>query len=157
MEAFINEPLYSFLFLLIGCICLLLEVFIPSGGILGFLAVFSSGWGIFGFFAQGSFVLGAGSTVGFLAYASGMFYLILKRLTFKGVITPEASSSVDERLLVEDLVGEEGVTVAPLRPAGMALFKDKKVDVVSVGDFIEMDQRVKVVEISGNRVVVRAI
>ena len=64
MEAFLNEPLYSVLFLLIGCICLLLEVFIPSGGILGFLAVFSSGWGIVGFFAQGSFVLGAGSIVG---------------------------------------------------------------------------------------------
>ena len=43
----------------------------------------------------------------------------------------------------------------PLRPAGMALIKGKKVDVVSVGDFVEKDRAVELVEISGNRVVVR--
>ena len=45
--------------------------------------------------------------------------------------------------------------MTPLRPAGMALINGKKVDVVSIGDFIEKDCAVEVVEISGNRVVVR--
>jgi len=62
---------------------------------------------------------------------------------------------VDER--ITDLVGREGVTVTPLRPAGMAEIDGAKVDVVALGDFIERDVRVRVVDNSGNRVVVRRI
>ena len=91
--------------------------------------------------------------MGFILYAGIILYVVLKRVTFKGFMTPESSSSVDER--VDGLLGHQGQTVTPLRPAGMALINGKKVDVVSVGDFIERDCVVEVVEISGNRVVVR--
>lgn len=157
MEDLLNNPLYSFMFLLVGCVCLLLEVFVPSGGILGFLAVFASGFGVFSLFYQDMFLAGVGSMVGFVAYAALMFYIIIKKITFKGTMTPETSTSVDERLLLDDLIGVEGVTVTALRPAGMALLNDKKVDVVSIGTFIEKDERVKVIEVEGNHVVVRTI
>ena len=42
-----------------------------------------------------------------------------------------------------------------LRPAGMAIISDRKVDVVSVGEFIDKDVDIIVVDVSGNRVVVR--
>jgi membrane-bound serine protease (ClpP class) len=157
MEELLNNSFYSFMFLLVGCVCLLLEIFVPSGGILGFLAVFSSGFGIFSLFYQDLYFAGFGSMVGFVGYAALMFYIIIKKITFKGAITPENSTSVDERLLLDNLKGVEGVTVTPLRPAGMALLNDMKVDVVSIGTFVEKDQKVRVVEIEGNRVVVRAI
>ena len=56
-----------------------------------------------------------------------------------------------------DLVGQEGVALTTLRPAGMARFGYKKVDVVSEGEVIDPDSRVRVIEVKGNRVVVRAI
>ena len=39
MDILINELFYSWLFLLLGFIFLFLEIFIPSGGILGVLAL----------------------------------------------------------------------------------------------------------------------
>jgi membrane-bound serine protease (ClpP class) len=57
----------------------------------------------------------------------------------------------------KDLVGQEGVALTTLRPAGMARFGEKKVDVVSEGEVVDRDARVRVVEVKGNRVVVRAV
>src|SRR5699024_6347323 len=54
-----------------------------------------------------------------------------------------------------ELMGLEGITVTPLRPAGTALLDRERIDVVSEGGFIEENKRVKVVNIEGMRVVVR--
>ena len=53
--------------------------------------------------------------------------------------------------------GDIGIATSPLRPAGVARFGDDFEDVVSEGTFIEEGQRVKVVHLSGNRIVVREI
>jgi len=55
----------------------------------------------------------------------------------------------------DELLGEEGVTVSELRPAGIALINGRRTDVVTDGEFVAVDQAVEVVEVSGNRVVVR--
>ncbi len=55
----------------------------------------------------------------------------------------------------DDLLGEEGITITPLRPSGTALIQDRKIDVVSDGDFVEKGARVKVVDTSNVRVMVR--
>ena len=41
-----------------------------------------------------------------------------------------------------------------LRPAGKARFGERDIDVVTEGEFIEKDARVKILAIKGNRVVV---
>nr|HPJ71806.1 NfeD family protein [bacterium] len=51
--------------------------------------------------------------------------------------------------------GLRGVTVTKLRPAGIALFRGKRLDVVSQGDALPAGEDVEVVKVSGNRVVVR--
>jgi len=51
--------------------------------------------------------------------------------------------------------GQTGITVKPLRPAGSVKFGNKIADVVSDGDFIGINENVKIVEFSGNRIVVR--
>lgn len=52
-------------------------------------------------------------------------------------------------------VGDRGVAVSPLRPAGKARFGDRLVDVVADGEFIERQTEVEVADVLGNRVVVR--
>jgi len=54
------------------------------------------------------------------------------------------------------LMGASGSTTTPLRPAGTALFGEELVDVVSDGGFIQPGQKVMVIQVEGNRVVVRA-
>jgi membrane-bound serine protease (ClpP class) len=54
-------------------------------------------------------------------------------------------------------VGDQGIADSLLRPAGKVQFGDRFVDVVSDGTFIDRGRPVRVVEISGNRVVVREV
>jgi membrane-bound serine protease (ClpP class) len=54
----------------------------------------------------------------------------------------------------KSLVGREGVAVSILRPAGKAMFGDQLADVVTEGDLIPKDERVRVVRVEGSRVVV---
>ena len=153
METLISDPFYSFLFIGGGMIFLFLEVFVPSGGILGILSLGSTAFGIYGLFYQGRPFLGFGAIVGtaFLTYLGIRFGL--KRFHFSGSLPPETSSSVDEK--IGNLLGKEGVTYTPLRPAGVAIIDGKKVDVVTPGHFIEQNVAVRVIDNSGNRVVVR--
>ncbi|HID22091.1 MAG TPA: peptidase, partial [Planctomycetaceae bacterium] len=55
------------------------------------------------------------------------------------------------------LVGQRGVAISPLRPAGKAQFGDQFVDVISEGPFVEPGSRIEVIEVSGNRVLVREV
>lgn len=54
-------------------------------------------------------------------------------------------------------LGAAGKTVTELRPAGAAELNGERVDVVSQGEFIEAGIDVEVIEVSGNRVVVKAV
>ena len=54
-----------------------------------------------------------------------------------------------------NLVGKSGKSITPLRPVGAALINDQRVDVVTLGDFIDAEVEVEVILVEGNRVVVR--
>ncbi len=53
------------------------------------------------------------------------------------------------------LVGKEGVAFTPLRPSGTGLIDGRRVDVAADSEFIEKDSPITVVEVEGNRIVVR--
>jgi membrane-bound ClpP family serine protease len=55
------------------------------------------------------------------------------------------------------LLGAIGEAATTLRPAGKARFGDEYLDVVAEGSFVEEGARVQVVEIEGNRIVVKEI
>ncbi len=52
-------------------------------------------------------------------------------------------------------VGAEGIADSDLRPAGKVMIDGDLVDVVTEGDYVEQGDRVAVLQIEGNRVVVR--
>ena len=52
-------------------------------------------------------------------------------------------------------VGQVGTVQSPLRPAGKVEFAEEFYDVVSEGDFVDAGDQVRILEIQGNRVVVR--
>jgi membrane-bound serine protease (ClpP class) len=55
------------------------------------------------------------------------------------------------------LLGAVGLTMTVLRPAGSVQFGDLYIDVVSDGSFVPAGARVQVVEVEGNRIVVREV
>lgn len=53
-----------------------------------------------------------------------------------------------------DLLGLEGIAHSDLRPGGTAYFGERKIDVVTGGDYIRRDTPIRIVEAHGHRVVV---
>jgi membrane-bound serine protease (ClpP class) len=55
------------------------------------------------------------------------------------------------------LLGTVGEAATTLRPAGKARFGDEYLDVIAEGSYVEEGTRVQVIEVEGNRVVVKAV
>jgi membrane-bound ClpP family serine protease len=55
------------------------------------------------------------------------------------------------------LLGAIGVAATTLRPSGMVRFGDEFIDVVAEGSYVEPGTRVQVIEIEGNRIVVKEV
>ena len=71
---------------------------------------------------------------------------MFKSLTLDSVV-PDAEAK-------EGLLGLEGIAHSDLRPGGTAYFDDRKLDVVTYGDYIARQSPVRIVEVHGNRIVV---
>ncbi len=56
-----------------------------------------------------------------------------------------------------NLVGKEGVSITPLRPAGAIELDGERIDVVTEGDFLPAGTMVRVMGLDGTRIIVRAI
>lgn len=66
--------------------------------------------------------------------------------------TVHGDAAVQARLY--ELVGKTGMATTTLRPAGKAKIEGRLLDVVTQGDFIEKDVRIRVLRLEGNRIVV---
>ena len=75
------------------------------------------------------------------------------------VLKPPPEESVAEKAISvpSRLLGAIGVSVTTLRPAGKAQFGDEFLDVVAEGDYVEPGKRLQIIEIEGNRIVVKEI
>lgn len=89
-------------------------------------------------------------------------FALLPRSSMKNMLVLEAairatSEGGREGEAVKEVLasGETGVAESFLRPAGIARFGNRRVDVTSEGDFIERGEQVRIVRVSGNRVVVK--
>ena len=82
------------------------------------------------------------------------------RLRRSGVILPQSTdrdegyTSADVRT---DMEGAAGVAITPLRPAGVGLFGEERLDVVSESEWIEEGTRIRILSAEGYRHVVRAL
>jgi len=68
-------------------------------------------------------------------------------------LSPEDAAGLD----LSGLLGAVGQAATALRPAGRARFGDDFVDVVAEGTYVDAGARVQVIEIEGNRVVVKEV
>jgi membrane-bound serine protease (ClpP class) len=89
-------------------------------------------------------------------------FAFLPKLPFKSKLILDTaisatSSGGREKEAIEEIManGVSGVAESFLRPAGIARFGDKRIDVISEGDFIEKGETVIVVRTAGNKVVVK--
>ncbi len=162
-----------------GLSCLLLEVFVIPG-----FGVFGLGGGVLVLaslvLASQTFVLPRNSyqfdqlaqSLGVVA-ASGVGLIVVayflrkrlprSRLFSRMLLEPPAGEEAEtirrREALVDfyDLVGSQGTTTTQLTPGGKARFGERLVDVMADGEVIGRGVTIEVVEVHGNRVVVREV
>lgn len=150
--------------IVLGVVLLAVEaLLLPGFGVAGVLGIGVLGYSVFRIFQESWLTVLGTSTVFAGAMLAGLLWFlpysrVASRLRLATRIghTPAASPGTpgrgDEH---SDLLGAVGKTITDLRPAGLARFFDERIDVVTLGDFIEAGQAVRVVRVEGNRVTVR--
>lgn len=154
---------WSILLLLAGVGLIALELFLPSGGVLGILATlaivgsltvaFSGGW------ATGLSMLVATMVILPVVMAVAIHYW--PRTPIGRLIVLETPSGDDEVLpdepayrQLKDLVGKRGVAKTKMLPSGAILIEGRVYDALSEGMAIDPGQAVRVTAVRTNRVVV---
>jgi membrane-bound serine protease (ClpP class) len=157
--------------ILVGVALLLVEVlFIPGFGVAGIAGIGVILWGLYSLLLPDipvgeeikSMAL-TGLTIGIFGGIIALillFRIMIKtkfwtKLTSPGIESQEAGFSTSIGL--EDEVGKNGVAVTDLRPSGWITVDDKRIFVVSEGDYIDQGDPISILSVEGNRVVVRKI
>jgi membrane-bound serine protease (ClpP class) len=154
----------------LGVIALAVEVFVlPGFGVAGFLGLGAIAAAMVlalmgatpstGEVMQALAILGAS-----LAITAAVVYAWLRHIPNSnrfgglflrgGMAQSEGYISAPQRA---DLVGQEGVAVTDLRPAGTATIAGERVDVVTEGEYVRQGSAVRVLRSEGYRHVVRAV
>ena len=140
--------------IVIGFVLLIAEVFVPGGivGTVGFLLILGSIYLCFQWYGAGT---GALVAITSLVAVFLVFYYGIRSV--REGISLESSeqdhSAADSSLA--DLDGQEGVAESALRPVGIATIGGRRVDVTAEQDYIARGERIKVIKVEWNRVVVR--
>ena len=154
---------WAVILMLIGLVLVVMEVFIPSGGIISILAAVSFIASIFIAFQPGPTT---GPTTGLIFTATMIFAVpTLIALAFKyWPRTPMGKAFLgdfprEEDVLPEDprrgLIGRVGVARTKMLPSGAVEVDGQMIDAVTQGRPIEPGTYVVVAEVRANRVVVR--
>lgn len=144
----------------LGCVLLVSEAFFPSGGLLGLFSAVSLLAGVYYAYEAGGAVTGLSFALGalILAPVALMLGFRLLPLTAWGRALLGAPPEGEE-VVAEDgrhaLVGMLGVARSKMLPSGSVEVAGEVIDAVSQGQAIDPGERVRVVEVRGNRVVVR--
>jgi membrane-bound ClpP family serine protease len=146
---------------LIGVVLLIAEIIIPSGGILGVITVSLMGYSLYLVFTTISTFVGMVFVIADIILFPIVLFAGIKLLakspaTLKTSLlkTNGYSSQPDE---LSEFMGLTGTVVTDLRPAGTAVINNRRVDVVSRGEYLDKGTEIIVLEVEGNRVVVKQV
>lgn len=153
--------LEAIIFFLLGIVLLIIEAFMPGFGLLGIM-------GIFGIIAS---IVAASTNIQqaiisiAISFIASIIILVLiykyvTKIKFFDRIVLTAKQEKDSGYKVADksldeIVGNIGKTVTPLRPSGIILVDNIRVDAITEGEFIESDKKVKIIKTEGLKVIVR--
>lgn len=145
--------------LVLGIIFIIIEViFIPGTtfvGIFGFILVAA---GIFFVYDKYGYQAGNYTLLGTSVFTFIMFYYSFKSGTWKKMANSSVvDSKVNEHIEMNLSVDDEGITVSALRPMGSVMFNDKHFEASTLGDFVDVDKKVIIIEIKNKQIIVEPL
>lgn len=149
--------------LIVGVVLVGAEIFLP-GGVLGVIAGLSLVISVIAAFVSPAFTSNQAIMIAFgigaLTIASVVMWMKLFPRTRLGGQMTHQSNLTDAKSQepgLEALIGQEGVTLTDLRPSGIAMFGNRRTDVITQGDMVDKGKRISVVDVNANRVIVKPI
>jgi len=159
------EPLtIAYLLIALGLVLLAAEVFVPSGGLLFVASSAAIVAGVVMAFLYGdtstAFLTLVGVFLVVPALATGLLYLWPRTPMGRRFILPDQDATLAQmpvNLELEQLRGRFGQAQSDLRPAGVAAFDGKRIDVMTEGMMVPAGAWVRCVDVKAGKVVVRQV
>ncbi|MCR4410859.1 MAG: hypothetical protein NUV77_00365 [Thermoguttaceae bacterium] len=156
---------WAVLLLVVGMCLVVLEIFVPSGGILAVLTICavlaSIGLAFYQSPAMGVAILGA-AVVGLpIVIVLALRWLpetaVGQRVLLKPPSSADVVPEISQREALLPLVGRIGRARCKMLPSGIVQIENRTYDAVGEGMAIDEGQRVRVIEVRGNRLIVEGI
>ncbi len=154
---------FAVLLLVFCAILLVVEIFVPSLGLLTVMAVLCLAGGLYIFFQMSATVgwIGVWTAVVLIPVVWIVVYKLLPKTKLGRILelhhALKGISAVPDQEKMNALNGKTGTVISPLRPVGMCQIDGKKVVCVSDSGFVEKQEQVKVIHVEGNKITVRKI
>ena len=161
LEALSNMSTLALIIFIAGMVLIAVEMFSPGFGVAGGIGVLLLFVGVVmtaKTVAQG-FIMGAVVLVILAVMLAILLRSASKGRLSRSLILKDRTDAASGFSGTEDqgaLVGRTGKALTVLRPAGIADIDGVRLDVVTQGEFLNPGAAVEVVEVEGNRIVVRA-
>ncbi|MGF7056377.1 NfeD family protein [Brassicibacter mesophilus] len=161
-ELIANIGLLSAIFFGLGFVFIIIEMFVPGFGVPGALGI---AFLVIGIIVTANTVLEALILIMIILAVLGILISVILNSASKGklsgkIVLSTAMKNEDGYIGTSDMqyfLNKQGTAITVLRPAGTVDFDGVKLDVVSEGDYIAKGAVVKVIKVSGRRIVVRKI
>jgi len=144
---------------LVGILVIIAEFILPSGGILSILAAAIFGYSLYLVFAHVSAAAGLVFIIADLILVPILIYVGIKFLAKSPVTLRTRLSRKDgvtsQSEEMNDFMGGQGQAITDLRPSGVAVIDDTRLDVVTRGEYIEKQTRIIVIAVRGNQIIVK--
>lgn len=148
--------------IMLAAFLLVIEIFIPSFGVLTGCAIASLIGGIWLFFGQGPAVgwTGVGISVVIMPIVWIITYRMFPKTPFGKSVTlagPKRAKgdAIPDTPDLAKMLGETGVVISPLRPVGMCDFDGERLECVAERGFVEKGVKVMVIRVEGTQLTVR--
>ncbi|MFU8770379.1 MAG: NfeD family protein [Desulfotignum sp.] len=156
-----NAYVMPVLLQVLGVAVILVEIFVPSLGLLTVLAGGIFFYSLYLVFTTISREAGILFVVADLVLVPIVLYFGLKALGKSSLSLHKQLSRKEgvasQKPGLTDWIHKTGVAVTDLRPSGTALIEGKRLDVVTNGDYVDAGTRIRVTGVAGNRIVVDMI
>ncbi|MBL7107134.1 MAG: serine protease [Phycisphaerae bacterium] len=143
---------------------LVVEVFVPSGGLISLCSLLCLAGGVSIFFGVSTTFgwIGVGVAVVMIPAVLVIAYRIFPKTKFgKSVtLTPsqrQPGEAIADNESLKKMVGSRGAVLTPLRPVGMCDFDGKRIECVAESGYIDKGKQIEVIKVQSTQLTVRLI
>lgn len=142
--------------IIIGLLCLVLELLVIPGGIVGIVGVLMMAGGVVGAYIGYGMMIGNITLIATIVVIITAVVMMLRSKTWrKLMLKTNIESKMNEIDETKIKINMEGIAVSRLAPMGKGKFGDEIVEVSSSHGLIDVNSSIIITKIEGNKIIVK--